>query len=114
MRDRQVIEQSPEVIHVPPAERDNRDETRVNRNRGLLAKSGEDDLLAIPLAQHDEPREVQLGISPHRLTDVLVGLVRLRGELDLPDDGPVRVGVESKVPNRRRVDAPEYRRRHGW
>ena len=100
------FEQPPEVIHVPAAERNDRHEAGVDGHAEALGDAGQHDLLAVALAQDDEPGEIQLGICPHGLADELVRLAAVGRQLDRLDDRVVvRLRFEPQVADPFRLDA---------
>src|SRR5690242_20326420 len=64
-RNVEPLQQAPKVLHVPSAERDDRDEGWIEQKSFSFSKPWQHDPLRVALDQDDETREVQFGERQH-------------------------------------------------
>ena len=77
MRYLQRVKKPPKVIDMATAERHNRHERRIKRDAHRLREQRQHNSFGVPLAEDDEPREVELRIRPHGEPDILTRLGRI-------------------------------------
>jgi hypothetical protein len=79
-----MFQQPPEMLHMPSAQWDDRNEGRIDQEIERSAKEAERSA-RITFDEQDEPGEVEFGIGQHGATDELGGLVDACRHLDLLD-----------------------------